>query len=63
MSDTTLIWLTNCPPSDHNFKSELKKADVATIRKAIEVWNKKAERKTAIKLLTARLRKLEKENV
>lgn len=63
MSDTILNWLTNCPSSDQNFKDELKKADAATIRKAIEIWNKKAERKTAIKRLTARLNKLEKEAV
>ncbi len=49
-----LSWLTNCPASDGNFKSNLKGANIETIEKALE---KKELSKTAIQKLNAELRR------
>lgn len=56
-----VMWLTDCPANDVNFKGYLKTASADTIRKALEILNYRQEKKTAIKRLTQRLKQLEKE--
>lgn len=54
-----LEWLTTCPASDINFKSNLKRATVAEVREALKIIEGKPGTKTKEKLLRAALKKKE----
>lgn len=54
-----LGWLTNCPASDINFKSNLKRATAAEVRKALEIIEGRPNAKTKEKILRAALKKKE----
>lgn len=60
MSASRHKWLTECPASDINFKGEVKAASAAELRRAIEAIKGKAEKRTALKALETRLRRIEK---
>lgn len=54
-------WLVTCPPSDINFKSNLKRATAEEIREALAAIEGKKEVKTKTKLLRAALVRKEAE--
>lgn len=54
-----LGWLTTCPASDINFKSNLKRATAAEVREALKIIEGKPGTKTKEKLLQAALKKKE----
>lgn len=55
-------WLTNCPPSDINFKSKLERADEITVKAALDLISDRVilGHVTRKKALESRLRKLQK---
>lgn len=54
-----LGWLTNCPATDSNFKSNLKRATAEEIRKALEIVGGRPNSKTKEKALRRELARKE----
>lgn len=55
INQENLNWLTNCPPSDLNFKLNLLQANEETIAEAIRIKQADPHNKTAMKALQGRL--------
>lgn len=60
MTPPSLMWLTNCPAHDCYFKTYLKTASADTIRKALDIVRTMQEKKSVIRRLESRLRRLER---
>lgn len=54
-----LGWLTNCPATDINFKSNLKRATAKEIEKALEIVGSRPNSKTKEKMLRQELARKE----
>lgn len=61
MSENHVSWLVTTPACDWNFKSHLKKASAADIRKAIAQVEGKPKTVTKVKALLAELKRREKQ--